>query len=72
MGINYLKYTTYSLLLNILVNNDEKKLFYLYLSEGIKKNLLSNKQIFILIALSIIPSRFLLKIKKIKANKKKR
>ena len=73
MGINYLKYTMYSLLLNILVNNDEKKLFSHYLSEGIKKKLLSKKQIFILIALSIVPSSFLLKIKKrLKQIRKKR
>ena len=73
MGINYLKYTIYSLLLNILVNNDEKKLFSHYLFEGIKKKLLSKKQIFILIALSIIPSSFLLKIKKrLKQIRKKR
>ncbi len=64
MGKNYLKYTIYSLLLNILVNKDQRKLFTNYFLEAIRNKLLTKKQIFILVILNILPSVILLKMKK--------
>ena len=72
MGINYLKYTINSLLLNILVNKYQKKIFGEYFFEAKKHKLLTKKQIFILLVLNILPSSILLMLKKIKENKKKR
>lgn len=64
MGTNYLKYTINSLLLNILVNKDQKEIFGKYLLEAKKNKLLTNKQIFVLTILNMLPSNILLKIKK--------
>ncbi len=73
MGKNYLKYTIYSLLLNILVNKDQKNLFTNYFIEAKKNKLITKKQTFILVALNFLPSTILLKIKKIlKQIRKKR
>jgi len=73
MGKNYLKYTIYSLLLNILVNKEKKLYFNYYLNEAVKKKLIEKKQILILYILSFLPSNFLLRIKKlIKQKRNKR
>lgn len=73
MGTNYLKYTIYSLLLNILVNKNQKKLFINYFFEAIRNKLLTKRQIFILVVLNILPSSILLMLKKkLKKIRKKR
>ncbi len=65
MGKNYLRYTIYSLLLNILVNKEKKLYFNYYLNEAVKKNLIGKKQTLILYMLSFLPNNYLLKIKKL-------